>query len=234
MSDQRVLVVDDEPTVREVIASYLSRDGLEVVEAPDGRSALAILSHTRFDLLVLDLMLPDISGLDVLRQARRTTDVPVIVLTGRSDEPDRVLGLELGADDYMSKPFSPRELSARVRSVLRRAGGLSVAAEAVNRAGGLAFGGLLVDPRAREVHLNDALVELTSKEFDLLLHFAQQPRQVFSRQQLLEQVWDSSAEYQDPATVTVHIGRLRQKLEIRPDQPRWLTTVWGVGYRFDP
>ena len=239
-SAQSVLVVDDEPTVREVIASYLSRDGLEVVEAVDGRSALAELERRRFNMLVLDLMLPDISGLEVLRQARQSSDVPVIVLTGRCDEPDRVLGLELGADDYMSKPFSPRELSARVRSVLRRVGNIEAAAivdpssATADRSNGIAFGELHVDPRSREVRLNDSLVELTSKEFDLLWHFAQQPRRVFSRQQLLELVWDSSAAYQDPATVTVHIGRLRQKLEIRPDQPRWISTVWGIGYRFDP
>ncbi len=177
--------------------------------------------------MVLDVMLPEVDGFSVLTQLRKRTDVPVILLTARTEEPDRVLGLELGADDYVVKPFSPRELAARVRSVLRRT--RPAAAEAK-----LQFEGLEIDGVTREVRCRGGLVELTPKEFDLLAFLASSPRQVFSRAQLLEQVWDSSADYQDPSTVTVHIRRLRRKIEEVPEDPRWLHTVWGVGYRFEP
>jgi DNA-binding response OmpR family regulator len=224
---QRVLVVDDEPMVREVVASYLQRDGYRVELAADGRSALDAARQRRPSLVVLDLMLPDLPGLEVLAALRRTSDVPVILLTARGDEGDRVLGLELGADDYVVKPFSPRELAARVRSVLRRA-------EHRTPGSPLVFGELSIDPGTREVRLRGEEVPLTAKEFDLLAHLAAAPRQVFSRSQLLQDVWDSSVEWQDPATVTVHVGRLRQKLERDPASPRWLVTVRGVGYRFEP
>nr|MBA2386180.1 response regulator transcription factor [Acidimicrobiia bacterium] len=168
-------------------------------------------------------------GLTILRQLRADGDVPVILLTARADEFDRVLGLELGADDYVVKPFSPRELTARVRTVLRRTrSNVAVAAER------LRFGSLTVDAQTREVSVDDERITLTPKEFDLLYTLAHSPRQVFSRRQLLEQVWDSAPEFQDPATVTVHVGRLRQKLEADPDEPRWITTAWGIGYRFEP
>jgi DNA-binding response OmpR family regulator len=176
---------------------------------------------------VLDVMLPGASGLDILRS--RTTDaVPVILLTARVDEADRVLGLELGADDYVTKPFSPRELAARVRSVIRRAQSSPPPAESIRH------DGLEVDLRSRTVVIDGRQVALTAKEFDLLAFVAQAPRQVFSRAQLLQHVWDSSPDYQDPATVTVHVRRLRCKIEDNPDTPRWITTVWGVGYRFEP
>jgi DNA-binding response OmpR family regulator len=222
-----VLVVDDEPMVREVVAQYLQRDGMQVCELGDGSAALAWLADHRPDLVVLDIMLPGTDGLGVLRRLRGAGDIPVILLTARAEELDRVLGLELGADDYVVKPFSPRELAARVRTVLRRA-----ATPADGDA--LEFDGLRIDPRAREVHVAGRPVTLTAKEFDLLYALARSPRQVFSRRELLDRVWDSAPEYQDPATVTVHVGRLRQKLETDPEDPRWITTARGVGYRFEP
>ena len=224
-----VLVVDDEPMVREVVARYLELDGLRVEQAADGTAAAEWLTGHRPDLVVLDIMLPGTDGLSILRQLRTAGDVPVILLTARADEIDRVLGLELGADDYVVKPFSPRELAARVRTVLRR-----VNAPASDGRAPVEFGGLRIDPTTRDVTVDGAGVDLTPKEFDLLYTLARSPRQVFSRRQLLSQVWDSAPEYQDSATVTVHVGRLRQKLEDNPDNPRWITTVWGVGYRFEP
>jgi DNA-binding response OmpR family regulator len=223
-----VLVVDDEPMVREVITAYLERDRYRVTSVGDGADALRWLETGRPDLVILDLMLPTVDGLSVLGQLRKTAaGVPVIVVTARGEEPDRVFGLELGADDYVVKPFSPRELVARVSSVLRRARPAPAPAHLVH-------GDLVIDGRSREVTVGGQLVALTAREFDLLAFLAAAPRQVFSRAELLEQVWDSSAEYQDPATVTVHIRRLRHKIEANPDQPRHLANVWGVGYRFDP
>ena len=227
MSAARILVVDDEPTVREVVARYLELDGYAVREVADGTAVAAAISEFRPDLIVLDVMLPGRSGLDVLRDIG--DEVPVILLTARTEEADRVAGLELGADDYVVKPFSPRELVARVRSVLRR----STATPAAG-SGRLQFDGLTIDTVAREVHVDDEVVALTAKEFDLLAHLAASPRQVFSRAQLLHAVWDSSPDYQDPATVTVHVRRIRNKIEHDPEQPRWIATVWGVGYRFEP
>ncbi len=223
----RILVVDDEPMVLEVVTTYLERDGYQVVTATNGAEALAAIADAQPDLVVLDVMLPEIDGFDVLGRIRRTNDMPVILLTARTEETDRVLGLELGADDYVVKPFSPRELAARVRSVLRRA---------QPRRGGalLEFGDLRIDGVSREVAVAGEVVPTTPKEFDLLAFLAGSPRQVFSRSQLLEQVWDSSSDYQDPSTVTVHVRRLRQKLEADAENPRWLHTVWGVGYRFEP
>jgi DNA-binding response OmpR family regulator len=221
-----VLVVDDEPTVREVLTTYLEREGLRVVGAADGAAALDALGTVQPDLVVLDLMLPKVDGLAVLAQIRRSSAVPVIVLTARGEEPDRVLGLELGADDYVVKPFSPRELVARVRSVLRRS--------QPPRPATLAFGQVDIDTASRQVTVDGSPVALTPREFDLLVHLASSPRQVFRRADLLAAVWDSSADWQDPSTVTVHVRRLRNKIEPDPNQPRHLVTVWGVGYRFDP
>ncbi|MCX6523006.1 MAG: response regulator transcription factor [Actinobacteria bacterium] len=225
MAAQRVLVVDDEPTVRDVVARYLERDGYVVREVGDGDEVAAAIESFRPDLVVLDVMLPGRSGLDVLRELGNR--VPVILLTARTDETDRVLGLELGADDYVVKPFSPRELVARVRSVLRRSGAPTGTAV-------LTFDDLSIDLAAREVRVAGEVVALTAKEFDVLAHLASHPRQVFSRAQLLVAVWDSSPDYQDPATVTVHVRRVRNKIERDPEQPRWIATVWGVGYRFEP
>lgn len=213
--------------VLEVVTTYLERDGYSVATASTGKEALLALDRHRPDLVVLDVMLPEIDGFDLLGRIRRSSDLPVILLTARTEEPDRVLGLELGADDYVVKPFSPRELAARVRSVLRRAAPRKPAAE-------LEFGDLRIDGVTREITLRGEVVPTTPKEFELLAFLAASPRQVFSRAQLLEQVWDSSADYQDPSTVTVHIRRLRQKIEADAENPRWLHTVWGVGYRFEP
>lgn len=232
MPAARILVVDDEPTVREVVGEYLRRDGYEVCEVGRGDEVDAAMQRFSPDLVVLDVMLPGVSGIDLLREGR-TRGVPVILLTARVEEADRVLGLEFGADDYVTKPFSPRELVARVRTVLRRAhngpGRPGTAEQQV-----IVAGDLSVDVPAREARVSGIAVALTAKEFDLLAFLASSPRQVFSRAQLLGHVWDSSPDYQDPATVTVHVRRLRNKIETDPEQPRYITTVWGVGYRFEP
>jgi DNA-binding response OmpR family regulator len=225
----RVLVVDDEPTVREVVVGYLRRDGHEVSEAADGPTALRLLESEPPDLVVLDMMLPGVNGLDILRRIRAGGDMPVIMLTARAEESDRVAGLELGADDYVVKPFSPRELAARVNGVLRRS-----APKAPPTSDLLEFDGLVIDNRSREVRSRGELVEMTPKEFDVLAHLASSPRQVFSRADLLRDVWQSSPDWQDPATVTVHVRRIRNKIEADPENPRWISTVWGVGYRFEP
>jgi DNA-binding response OmpR family regulator len=222
----RILVVDDEPRVREVVAAYLAREGFRVTEVGDAAGVAALLDPPP-DLVILDLMLPGASGLDLLGDIRRSASLPVILLTARAEEADRVLGLELGADDYVVKPFSPRELVARVKSVLRRVQPMVPATR-------MEYDSLVVDVAAREVTVQGRPVDLTAREFDLLAFMAAHPRQVFSRGQLLEQVWDSSPDWQDPATVTVHIRRIRQKVEEDPTAPRWLETAWGVGYRFQP
>jgi DNA-binding response OmpR family regulator len=223
----RILLVDDEARVREVVAGYLAREGYRVQTAPEGESARRYLNEFQPDLVVLDLMLPGVSGFDLLQEIRQRGDLPVILLTARAEEVDRVSGLEMGADDYVVKPFSPRELVARVRSVMRRSAKTPSSTA-------MQFEGLEIDPGRRVVSVNGSPVDITAREFDLLAFLASQPSQVFTRGQLLDHVWDSSAEWQDPATVTVHVRRLRQKLESDPQNPRWLTTVWGVGYRFDP
>ncbi len=222
-------MVDDEPRVREIVVAYLERDGYRVTDVASVEAARAQLDGVDPDLVILDVMLPAESGLDLLADLRHNGDTPVILLTSRSEETDRVLGLELGADDYVTKPFSPRELVARVRSVLRRAGTIQEP-----ESNEIEYEGISLDHSTRDVRVEDKPVELTAKEFDLLFYLASHPRQVFSRNQLLEQVWDSSSEWQDPATVTVHIRRIRTKIEADPKDPRWLTTVWGVGYRFEP
>ena len=223
-----VLVVDDEPMVREVVAAYLTRDGFSVTEAADGRSALDHMETQPTDLVVLDVMLPEIDGLSVLTTVRQQGDTPVILLTARGEESDRVLGLELGADDYLVKPFSPRELAARVRTVLKRTMGPSQQGDRIE------FDGITIDPPLRQVVVDGEPVELTPKEPDLLFFLTSSPRQVFSRAQILDHVWDSNRDWQDPSTVTVHIRRLRQKIEDDPQSPHRLITVWGVGYRFNP
>jgi DNA-binding response OmpR family regulator len=218
-----VLVVDDEPMVREVVTRYLERDGFTVRSAADGAEALLQLTSDRPDLVVLDIMLPHVGGLDVLSEIRRQTDeIAVILLTASGEEPDRVRGLELGADDYVVKPFSPRELTARVHSVLRRS------LPASDRT--FETPGLSVDPKTRIATVDGKAIDLTRREFDLLSFLAHQPGQVFSRAQLLDHVWDSSSDWQDPGTVTVHVRRLRTKLGGEPE--RFIETVWGVGYRF--
>ncbi|MDQ1501307.1 MAG: two-component system, OmpR family, response regulator ResD [Actinomycetota bacterium] len=222
-----VLVVDDESDVRALISEALVREGHSVVECSEGRSALGLLVRGGVDLVVLDLGLPSLAGLDVLSELRLTSEVPVIILSGRGDESDRILGLKLGADDYLSKPFSPRELVARVESVLRR----TRPASAGQR---LEFPGLVVDTMIREVLVDGEAVEMTSKEFDVLAHLAASPRRAFSRAQLLRDVWASSPEWQQSTTVTEIVRRIRRKIEPDAENPRWIKTIRSVGYRFDP
>lgn len=223
----RILLIDDEPRVRQVVSAYLEREGFRVDQAADAAEARALLAGSSPDLVVLDVMFPGASGLDLLAELRETSELPVILLTARAEESDRVAGLELGADDYVVKPFSPRELVARVRTVLRRT-------RRRPESGRIEHGELVIDVAARQVTVGNRPVDLTAKEFDLLAHMASRPSEVFSRNQLLVDVWDSSSEWQDPATVTVHIRRLRTKLEPDVVESRWLETVWGVGYRFRP
>lgn len=230
-SADRVLVVDDEPMVRDVLARYLARDGFEVQTAGDGEAALAAFEADRPDLILLDLMLPRIDGFEVFRRLRESgATSPVIMLTARGEVTDRIVGLQIGADDYVSKPFSPKEVVARVRAVLRRS---RDAAGEDDRADPLRFGELEIDARTREVRTRGAPVGLTPKEFDLLHLLASSPRTVFSRYRLLDQLWDVSFQG-DPATVTVHVRRIREKVEADPSRPRHLVTVWGAGYRFEP
>ncbi|WP_443041985.1 response regulator transcription factor [Streptomyces sp. B21-106] len=221
----RVLVVDDDPTVAEVVAGYLDRAGYLVDRAGDGPSALAGATAHWPDLVVLDLMLPGMDGLEVCRRLRGRGPVPVIMLTARGDEDDRILGLEVGADDYVTKPFSPRELVLRVESVLRRS-----RPEAGVRSLGAA--GLTLDPAARRATRGGTELALTLREFDLLAFFLRHPGRAFSREDLMREVW--GWDFGDLSTVTVHVRRLRNKVEDDPARPRLIQTVWGVGYRFDP
>jgi DNA-binding response OmpR family regulator len=226
----RVLVVDDEPAVRDVLARYLERDGFEVDTAADGEDAIARFDDARPDLVLLDLMLPRVDGFEVFRAIRSRSESPVIMLTARGEVTDRVVGLEVGADDYVSKPFSPSEVVARVRAVIRR----------VRRASAsgppgpvLRFDDLEIEPRTHEIRACGLQVDLTPKEFELLHFLASNPREVFSRYRLLDELWDVAFDG-DPSTVTVHVRRLREKIERDPSKPRRLVTVWGVGYRFEP
>jgi DNA-binding response OmpR family regulator len=223
---QRILVVEDEPTVSDVVARYLRRDGYSVGIAADGEEGLRRALEERPDLIVLDLMLPRLDGLEVCRRLRVTQQTPVIMLTARGDDGDAVLGLGLGADDYVTKPFSPNELMARVKAVLRRGAG-NIAARP------LSFGALRIDPQGRTVTIGERALDLTPREFDLLWHLASHPGQVLSREQLLAAVWHYDY-YGDAGTVTVHVRRLREKLEPDPGNPHHLKTVWGIGYKFDP
>jgi two-component system response regulator ResD len=224
-----VLVVDDEPTIAEVVARYLDRAGYSTRIAGDGARALELVRADQPDLVVLDLMLPGLDGLEVMRRIRDLDRerVAVILLTAKGEEVDRVIGLRLGADDYVVKPFSPAELVARVDAVLRR---IDTSPE---REEPLAFEGLVIEPAGRRALVDGQEAQLTQREFDLLLHLARHPGRVFSRNQLMDAVWQYSF-YTDTSTVTVHIRRLRAKIEADPAQPRHIQTVWGVGYRFQP
>lgn len=223
-----VLVVDDEDDVRGLVVDLLRDEGFGTYEATDARSGLAALDEFGPDVVLLDVTMPGVHGLDVLAEIRRRSDLPVILLTGRGGETDRVVGLRMGADDYVVKPFSSAELVARIHAVMRRS------RRNVGGNGALDFGRLRIDPDTREVFVSGAAVPMTAKEFDLLTFLARSPRRVFTREQVLSHVWDSSTRWQDPATVTEHVRRVRRKIELDPDQPRWLTTVRGVGYRFEP
>jgi DNA-binding response OmpR family regulator len=224
----RVLVVDDEPMVRDVLARYLQKEGYDVAVAEDGEQALELHASARPDLVLLDLMLPRLDGLEVFRRMRERGPTAVIMLTAKGEETDRVVGLELGADDYVAKPFSPREVVARVKAVLRRSAGGGSEQEQV-----ISVGELEIDGLRREVRRAGVSVRLTRKEFDLLFLLASHPGRAFSRSELLEEVWDFAWDG-DTGTVTVHVRRLREKIETDPSSPKHLVTVWGVGYRFDP
>jgi DNA-binding response OmpR family regulator len=223
-----ILVVDDEPIVREVVVRYLERDGYRTLEASSGDEAQRLLEREPPALIVLDVMLPGIDGFELCRWIRSRSDMPILMLTARGEEADRIVGLELGADDYLTKPFSPRELAVRVRNLLRRA------ANAYSEGGGsLQFHDVEIDAKTREVRKNGERLKLTLKEFDLLWFLAAHPRRVFSRDQLMDEVWGYRSEL-DTGTVTVHVRRLREKIEDDPARPRHLETVWGVGYRLTP
>jgi DNA-binding response OmpR family regulator len=228
MNEPTVLVVDDEPSISEVVSIYLRRAGYQVVVAQDGQQALQVLEKEPPDLVVLDLMLPKVDGLEITRRLRAQGDTPIIMLTARREEADRIAGLEMGADDYVVKPFSPQELVSRVKAVLRRTRGSTPGV--AERP--LVFDDLRIDPKTRLVEVNGEEKTLTAKEFDLLWVLARHPRQVFNRDQLLDLVWGLT-EYVDPSTVTVHVRRLREKIEPDPSNPRHIQTVWGVGYKFE-
>jgi DNA-binding response OmpR family regulator len=226
-----VLVVDDEAVVRDIIVRYLDLEGFDAHEASDGAQAEAVIKDHSPNLVILDVMLPDANGLDLCRWIRTSSEVPVILLTARGEEQDRITGLELGADDYVVKPFSPRELMVRVKTILRRTN--------LDRPSGptrLEIGDMIIDSARREVITpSGQVLTLTATEFDLLWCLASYPGVVFSREQLMAQVWGyESAPHVGTSTVTVHVRRLREKIESDPSRPRFITTVWGIGYRFEP
>jgi DNA-binding response OmpR family regulator len=227
----RILIVDDDLEMCDMLKRLLEADSYEVETVTTGPLALDAIVKIEPDLVLLDVVLDQTDGRDLLREIHLICDVPVVFLTGRGNEIDRIAGLKMGADDYIVKPFSPGELAARIASILRRS-----KRQATANPGkfSLDFGALKIDVASHEIYLDSALVPLTAKEFDLLAFLAGSPRQVFSRRQLLEQVWDSSSDWQDEATVTEHVRRIRRKIEADPDLPKWIITVRGVGYRFEP
>jgi DNA-binding response OmpR family regulator len=226
----RIMVVDDDATLVDVVGRYLCRDGHQVECVHDGYAALRRVEEEPPDLVILDLMLPGISGLEVCRRLRQNWPIPIVMLTALGEETDKVVGFETGADDYVTKPFSPRELTMRVRSVLRRARGTGLQGAAPR--GTLTDGDLSIDLGAHEVRRGSELISLTAREYDLLVYLLRHPRQAFTREDLLDQVWNWS--FGDTSTVTVHVRRLREKLEADPTRPCRIVTVWGVGYRFEP
>ena len=223
-----MLVVDDEPIVRDVIVRYPERDGYRTVEAASGDEAERLLELDPPALVVLDVMLPGIDGFELCRRIRASSDLPIVLLTARGEEADRIVGLELGADDYLTKPFSPRELAVRVRNLLRRVG----AADNVELSS-VTFGDVEIDAVTREARKGGERLKLTLKEFDLLWFLATHRRRVFTREELMDRVWGYRSEL-DTGTLTVHIRRLRAKIEEDPAHPKHLETVWGVGYRLTP
>ena len=228
MSSDRILIVEDEPIVAEVVDRYLRHDGFDTLLVSDGNDALSELDRFMPDLIVLDLMLPGLDGLEVCRRVRARGNTPVIMLTARGQESDKLVGLGLGADDYVTKPFSPRELAARVKVVLRRSkSGLAADSD------WLRFDDLRIGERSRRVEDSRGEISLTAREFDLLSFMARHPGQAFTRDQLMDSVWDFDFAG-DASTVTVHMRRLRSKLELDPSRPRHIKTVWGVGYKFEP
>jgi two-component system, OmpR family, response regulator ResD len=228
---RRVLVVDDEAQIREVLARYLAAEGFVVVEAGDGPAALHLAETHPVDIIVLDLLLPGMDGREVCRRLRAISAVPIIMLTALGEEDDKINGFALGADDYVTKPFSPREVVVRVQAVLRRTEATTLPAMVLD--GALHCAGLVIQPILRRAERDGVPLELTAKEFDLLLFVARHPNQVFTRQQLLDHVWGYDF-FGDASTVTVHIRRLREKVEPDPAEPTYLKTVWGIGYKFEP
>lgn len=226
---KNILVVDDEQKIRELLTLYLNQEGFNVSTALNGKDALRQLAQKNFNLIILDVMMPAIDGWEVCRQIRKDSNIPIIMLTARGDEIDRVLGLELGADDYIVKPFSPREMVARVRAVLRRS---SVKEKQQTSDRKLEINNLVIDAAAREVRINHKLLTLTPKEFDLVYFLAQNPGQALTREQLLEQVWGYDF-YGDLRTVDTHINRLREKIIKNGHKQQYIATVWGVGYKFE-
>jgi two-component system response regulator VicR len=228
--NQTILVADDETNITDVCRRYLEREGYTVLVANDGIQALELWQQHQPCFIILDLMMPGKTGWQVCDEIRAQQEVPIMMLTARGDEPDRLLGLTMGADDYITKPFSPRELVLRVKNIMRRSQtNLSAAKPAV--AGSLVFEEMTITPEQRRVSLNNKDIELTAKEFDVLYLLACHPNQVFSRNQLLNKVWDIDFEG-DTTTVTVHMRRLREKIEANPSDPRFIKTVWGIGYKF--
>ncbi len=227
----RIVVVEDDLAINDVVVRYLEKDGFEVDSYVHGGEALDALLERPPDLVVLDLMLPGIDGVELFRRLRALAPVPVVMLTARGDETDRILGLEMGADDYIAKPFSPRELVARVKAVLRRVQGARDTVEA-GASPVLEAGDLRVDVAAREARRDGVPLTLTAREFELLAYLMRHPNRAFRREELLEAVWGYT--FGDTSTVTVHVRRLREKVEVDPGEPRHLVTVWGVGYRFEP
>ncbi len=230
-AQKRILVVDDESSIRDVLTRYLEREGYRVEVAADGPGALQATARMSPDLIVLDLMLPGLDGLEVCHRLRAQSMVPIIMLTARDEEADKVRGFTTGADDYITKPFSPAELVLRVKAVLRRAEAAPAPAQTPGDL--LRFGSLAIAPAFRRVELAGRVVDLSAREFDLLFFLASHPGQVFTRSQLLQHVWDYNY-FGDSSTVTVHISRLREKLEPDPTHPSYIKTVWGVGYKFEP
>jgi DNA-binding response OmpR family regulator len=231
VENKTILVVDDEPNIVEVVSAYLKHEHFEVVTAADGETALRKVAEHDPDLIVLDVMLPRLDGLEVCRRVRAAGNTPIIMLTARGDETDKLVGLGIGADDYLTKPFSPRELVARIKAVLRRASASAPSEPGADAT--LRFPGLKINPRTRIVETDaKGVIDLTAKEFDLLFFLASHPSEVFTRTQLLDQVWDYTY-FGDTSTVTVHVRRLREKIEPDPLRPRYVKTVWGVGYKFE-
>jgi len=227
VAQAKILVADDEAKIRDLVRMYLQAEGFAVTEAKDGRQALELFKQTPFDLIILDIMMPGVDGREVCREIRKSSGVPVIMLTARGEEVDRVLGLELGADDYVVKPFSPRELAARVKAVLRRARQPRAPEEDA-----LEFPGLTIRPASREVYLLGEPLSLTPKEYDILLLLVRSPGRVFTREQILEKVWGYDF-FGEARTVDTHITRLREKMAKIPAAPQYISTVWGVGYKFE-
>ena len=227
MPESKILIAEDEPSIAEVVSIYLERAGYSVQIAKDGEIALRILERSIPDLIILDLMLPKMDGISITKWLRDRSDVPIIMLTARRAEVDRIAGLEMGADDYVVKPFSPQELVSRVRAVLRR-----TRSQYENELP-IQHGSISIHPQTRVVSVSGREISLTAKEFDMLYFLSSNPKRVYSRQQLLEQIWGLS-DFIDPGTVTVHIRRLREKIEDDPSNPKFIQTVWGVGYKFEP